>query len=219
VVTPDIGAFRERKLRLLNGTHTLSCGLAHLAGFTTVSAAMEDPEMAAFIEHLLLGEIAPAIPYSIPPGDAERFGRQVLERFRNPVVEHRWLSITVQYSAKMRMRNIPVLLEHYRRKGTVPTGFALGFAAFLCFYHQPDYPVQDDHAAYFLEKWQHQVPKNLAYTVLGDSDLWGSDLSELPGFARQVQTFVLAILQKGARPVLHEFLLKNATKNFTNTPA
>ena len=36
VVTPDIELFRELKLRLLNGTHTLTCAIAFLSGFKTV---------------------------------------------------------------------------------------------------------------------------------------------------------------------------------------
>jgi tagaturonate reductase len=219
VVAPDIDRFRERKLRLLNGTHTLSCGLAHLAGFATVSAAMEDPDMEAFIENLMLGEIAPAIPYTLPPGDAERFGRQVLDRFRNPAVEHRWRSITVQYSAKMRMRNVPVLLEHYRHSTTAPAFFALGFAAFLCFYRQPDYPVQDDRAAYFFEKWQTRTPGDLTFEVLSNTELWGVNLSVLPGLVAQVSQFVVEILAIGARSVLHNLVQKNETENLTNSSA
>lgn len=218
VVASDIDSYRERKLRLLNGTHTLSCGLAHLAGFKTVSEAMADPEMSAFVEQLMLGEIAPAIPYPMPPGDAEQFGRQVLDRFRNPSVEHRWLSITMQYSAKMRMRNVPVLLEHYRNGSDVPSCFALGFAAFLCFYHQPNYPIQDDKAAYFTEKWERETPENLTRKILSDSEFWGTDLSALPGFESQVHQYVADILEKGARRVLNEFMIKYEAKNFANTP-
>ena len=219
VVAPDINRFRERKLRLLNGTHSLSCGLAHLAGFTTVSAAMADADMAAYIEQLMLGEIAPAIPFALPAGDALQFGRQVLDRFRNPSVEHRWLSISVQYTAKMRMRNIPVLLEHYRKAGTVPVYFALGFAAFLCFYRQPGHPIQDDQAAYFTAKWEALAPANLIHEILSDTELWGADLTALPGFAAQVTQFANDLLKTGARQVLHDLALKNETKNFANTPA
>ena len=203
IVTPDIGRYRERKLRLLNATHTLSCGLAHLAGFTTVSAAMADPAMAKFIETLLFGEIAPAIPYVLPPGDAEQFGRQVLDRFRNPFVEHRWLGITVQNSAKMRMRAVPVLLEHYRNSSEVPVCFALGFAAFLCFYRQPAYPVQDDRANYFFEQWEKHPPEALAGAVLSDERFWGANLAALPGFEERVRTFLLEILKNGATGVVN----------------
>ncbi len=32
IIQPDIGFYRELKFRLLNGTHTLSCGIAFLSG-------------------------------------------------------------------------------------------------------------------------------------------------------------------------------------------
>ena len=38
IIAPDIDLYRELKLRLLNGTHTLTCGIAFLAGFDTVKA-------------------------------------------------------------------------------------------------------------------------------------------------------------------------------------
>ena len=211
VITTDINRFRERKLRLLNGTHTLSCGLAHLAGFVTVSEAMESADMSAFIEKLMFNEIALSIPYPLPAGDAETFGRQVLDRFRNPFVEHHWLNITVQFSAKMRMRNVPILLQHYRKNETAPPLFALGFAAFLCFYRHPTHPVQDDRAAYFIRKWETSPPEDLIPDILSDTGLWGTDLSVLPGFAQQVTTFVNGILEKGARQVLHDLIQKKAT--------
>lgn len=219
IVAANIDRYRERKLRLLNGTHTLSCGLAHLAGFSTVNAGMEDPHMSAFIEHLVLNEIAPSIPFTLPAGDALQFGQQVLDRFRNPAVEHRWISITVQYSTKMRMRNIPILLRHYQNQGTVPVCFALGFAAFLCFYRQTDSTFKDDRAAYFIEKWQTHQPKELISEILSDTELWGADLSALPGFAGQVHQFVLDILNKGARQVLIDWAKKHEAKNFANTSA
>ena len=43
----------------------------------------------------------------------EDFANQVFERFRNPFIDHQWLSITVQYTSKMKMRNMPLLLSHY----------------------------------------------------------------------------------------------------------
>ncbi|MBV6440145.1 MAG: tagaturonate reductase [Haliscomenobacteraceae bacterium CHB4] len=190
IIAPDIGLFRELKLRLLNGTHTLSCGLAHLAGLATVGEAMRDPAMANFIERLMLEEIAPAIPYPLPEGAAERFGRQVLDRFRNPFAEHKWLSITVQYSSKMKMRVVPVLIEHYRRGRGVPERIALGFAAMLAFLKPAQHEIQDDNIAYFFEKWETLTPEEPPRNVLSDKDFWGEDLAALPGFAERVTGFL-----------------------------
>ncbi|MEO7769236.1 MAG: tagaturonate reductase, partial [Ferruginibacter sp.] len=50
VITNDITLFKELKLRLLNGTHTLSCGVAFLAGFTTVKQAMNDSVISGFLK-------------------------------------------------------------------------------------------------------------------------------------------------------------------------
>jgi tagaturonate reductase len=154
IIRPDIEIFRELKLRLLNGTHTLSCGLAFLAGHITVKNAMDDPGFSGFVTDLMLKEIAPAIPYDVPLQDAKEFGIQVLDRFRNPHIQHQWISITMQYSSKIKMRDLPVLLRHYELVGEgssdgsdrthvsggkaamekiVPERFALGFAAYLLF--------------------------------------------------------------------------------------
>ena len=85
----------------------------------------------------------------------------------------------------------------------MPINFALGFAAFLCFYRLPDYPVNDDNADYFMEKWQRLSPEDLVWQVLSDKAKWGADLTALPGFAEKVTHFVLEILDKGAKHVLN----------------
>jgi tagaturonate reductase len=61
VLAPDINKFRELKLRLLNATHTLSCGLAHLSGFTTVKEAMQDETFVLFVTNLMKEEIIPLV--------------------------------------------------------------------------------------------------------------------------------------------------------------
>ncbi len=61
VIAPSIEKFRELKLRLLNGTHTFSCGVAYLSGFTTVKEAMANETFASFINDLSLQEISTAI--------------------------------------------------------------------------------------------------------------------------------------------------------------
>lgn len=217
VVAPEIGRFRELKLRLLNGTHSLSCGVAILAGYETVSKAMGDASMARFIERLMLHELAPAVPYDLPAGEAVQFGRQVLDRFRNPFIEHQWQSIAVQYSAKIRLRNVPVLLEHYKTSDTPPVFFALGFAAFLCYYRNPNYRIQDDQAAYFISCWEKQTPAGFCTEVLSNIELWGVNLCILSGFKDMVISFVTEILEKGASKTMLELVNKHEAKNTANT--
>jgi tagaturonate reductase len=200
IVQPDIEIYRELKLRLLNGTHTLSCGLAYLAGFGTVKKAMDDAAFSAFVTDLMFGEIAPSIPYDISLSAARDFGLRVLDRFRNPHLQHQWLSITMQYSSKMKSRDIPVLLRHYQLHDTPPPYFALGFAAYLLFMRGGSHPVNDDKAAYFAELWQK--PQGIVNTVLKDKSLWGADLTILPGFAEAVKNNLDTLINKGTAATL-----------------
>jgi tagaturonate reductase len=209
VIEPDINLFRELKLRMLNGTHTLSCGLAWLAGFDTVREAMEHADMGRFISDLMLQEIAAGIPYPVDGKIAQEFGKKVLDRFRNPYIQHHWLSITMQYTSKMRMRNVPVILKYVETMKAVPANMALGFAAYLLFlkpvvkkadgyygkWQNEEYSINDDHAAYFYEKWKKYSGAELVDQVLGDSSLWGEDLTAVPGFAAAVKE-KLSLLQE-----------------------
>jgi tagaturonate reductase len=131
VITPDITLFKELKLRLLNGTHSFNCGLAFLAGFTITREAITDKVFSVFAKNLMHTEIARAIPCEIDAKVKEDFANRVFERFCNPFIDHQWISITVQYTSKMKMRNIPLLLRHYELNDTPPVHMATGFAGFL----------------------------------------------------------------------------------------
>ena len=209
VIAPDIDLFRELKLRLLNGTHTLASGFCYLQGLDTVRESMENPETADYITKVMLTELAPAIPYKLNLSVAEDFGNQVLDRFRNPFIRHQLIDITVQYTAKMKMRNIPTLLNHYKKTEEVPVLFAKGFAAFLLFMkpvlHKEGqfygdrngelYSIRCDSAGYFDEKWKNAAsPVDLAEQVLSDETLWETDLTVLPGFAEAVKGFMTVAL-------------------------
>jgi len=206
IIAPDIEIYRELKLRLLNGTHTLSCGLAYLAGFGTVKKAMDDAAFSSFISDLMLKEIAPSIPYDIQLSKARDFGLQVLDRFRNPHLQHQWLSITLQYSSKLKSRVIPVLLRHYEKYSTPPSHIALGFAAYLLFMKGGSYAINDDKATHFAELWTK--PDTVVNAALKDRTLWGIDLTKLPGFEPSVQRNLDSLINNGVTATLAQAVQK-----------
>ncbi|GGB21316.1 tagaturonate reductase [Puia dinghuensis] len=213
IIEPDIEVYRELKLRLLNGTHTLSCGLAYLSGFNTVKNAMDDTAFSTFVQDLMLKEIAPAIPYTLPLEDARDFGLKVLDRFRNPHLQHQWISITMQYTSKMKSRDIPVLLRHYEQHDTPPPHFVLGFAAYILFMRggQPPHPVNDDKAGYFADLWKQYPAPEVATLVLKDKSLWGADLSQLPGFEGAVRLSLDDLINKGPAATLAKLTTQKST--------
>jgi tagaturonate reductase len=216
VLDPDIEKFRELKLRLLNGVHSFSCGLAFLAGFKTVREAMDDSHMASFIYNLSMNEVAVAMSNGkISYREACDFATKVIDRFRNPFIDHQWLSIAVQYSSKMKMRNIPLLAKHYQRHTHTPAHMALGFAAYLlfmkCINHNggfagfsngSSYPIQDDQAEYFAAEWRTKSVNDLVDTVLGDTRFWELDLTSFNGLAETVKADLHSLLQNGVMETL-----------------
>ncbi len=212
VMSSDIEKFRELKLRLLNGSHTLSCGIGLLMGFSTVKLAMADNIFESYIRGLMELEIGPAIcSQKISKQEANTYSQSVLERFKNPFLEHQWLSITLQYSSKMKMRNIPILLKHYERTQQPPIYISLGFAAYILFMKSvlndkqqymgslagKVYVINDDKAVLLNELWQKGTVAEVVQHILQEKELWGTDLSLLPGFANSVTAALKDIEENG----------------------
>jgi tagaturonate reductase len=223
VITGDIEKFRELKLRLLNGTHTFSSGLAYLAGFETVKEFMRDKEMSSYLEKLMMEEIAVALEgESISYKEATDFASQVMDRFKNPFLDHKWISITMNFTSKMKLRNVPLLLKYYQTKNELPQGMALGFAAYLLFMKGTAagdgsykgesggnrYDIQDEQAGYFSKKWEENNAAAFTKNVLSDTQLWDTDLTRLPGFAEAVAENLELLQQQGVKKTLAAKQLK-----------
>lgn len=219
VITDNINKFRELKLRLLNGAHTFTCGLAVLSDFSMVKEAMNNPFFEKFINELMKEEITATVTNKeIDRDEAIAFADKVLDRFRNPFIEHLWLSITMQYTSKMAMRCVPAILEYYRRFKDVPRHMAAGFGAYILFMRSEQnghgqftgkncgkkYIIQDDKAPLLHAKWQAVNPEVVVHDILADKGLWNADLSQLPGFEKAVLATVRKFLGQSADTIAKE---------------
>lgn len=222
VIESDINQHFELKLRLLNGTHSFACGVAFLAGCETVKDAMDDKVVSSFIMDIMHEEIAHAIPYQIDVHIAQKFGSKVLERFRNPYIKHPWTNIAIHYSAKIKMRCIPVLMKHYEESNAVPNSIALGFAAYIYFmkalskkgneyygeFRGEAYLIQDEQAEIFYKRWTGLSIASLVQVVLSDA-FWGADLLSLPGFKQSVIEKLNLIINNGMKEAIESISSKN----------
>lgn len=211
VITPDITLFKELKLRLLNGTHTFNSGLAFLSGFNITREAVTDKVYSVFTKNLMHQEIANAIPFEIDKKVKSDFANNVFERFCNPFIDHQWLSITVQYTSKMKMRNVPLLKRHFELNDNPPMHMATGFAGFLLFMKATKkdgnkysgerngtlYEIKDDTAAYFYNAWKDKPASAVAKEVMQDNNLWETDLTTFPGFLAAVQEQLNDMISNG----------------------
>lgn len=217
VVADDATPYRERKVRVLNGTHTAMVPLALLCGLETVQQAVEDADVGAFIRRLMFREIVPTLDAE----GAEPFARDVFDRFANPFIRHALLDITLHATMKMRVRNVPTIERFARRFGSFPPSFAFGFAAYLAFMRgeiqesaqaagarvPPDDRSDDLRAAWgALDDRSDASLRALVAGVLADRSLWETDLTAVQGFADAVSESLIRIERGGARDALREHL-------------
>jgi tagaturonate reductase len=147
----------------------------------------------------------------IPYKEACTFASTVMDRFKNPFLEHKWISISMNYTSKMKMRTVPLIQQYYKKTGKIPELMALGFAAYLVFmkcrangdkrYHGEingkTYAIDDESAGYFAEQWSSNDVDRVVDSVLADRNLWGADLTALPGFAQAVKDNIRMIQKDG----------------------
>jgi tagaturonate reductase len=148
ILAPSINKYKEIKLRLLNATHSLCCGVAILSEFLTVRDALNDKTFKDFLSSMLLDEIVPLVAEGdITMEEARSFALQVVDRFSNQSIEHLWVNIAVQYTAKMQMRVVPLVDKYVKRYSKAPTLISFGFAAFLLFMKSKNDPGAIDALA------------------------------------------------------------------------
>lgn len=212
IISDDIHKFRELKLRLLNGSHTFSCGVAYLAGFHFVRDAMADKFFNDFLEELMFREIIPAITdENISIKEAEDFAKKTLDRYRNVFIDHQWLSISAQYSFKMNLRNSFIIENYIQRFGTPPSLMAFGLAAYILFMrctqeadgkfygkaNDIKYLVTDENAFFFSGAWQTESTEETVVKILFNKDLFDIDAASMEIFKEAVVNWLKIMLEEG----------------------
>lgn len=194
VLTPDIDRYLERKLRLLNGVHTFSCGIALLAKHTFVLESMQAEWMVAYMTQLMQLDIAPLLrDAQISQEEANLFSQQVLDRFRNPFLKHAWKSIAAQFTAKMNMRNAKLMHRSIETTGQLPATMAIGFAAYFLALPQLAAVYPDDAGV----RYWNDKGESCLEDLMQDPNLWGEGLAGNANWITAVSEAVAQIQSKG----------------------
>ena len=131
VVADDIGPYRLRKVRILNGAHTANVPAAFLAGLDTVDEMMSSKLTGPFVHDVLYDEIIPAV--NLDKGMLTEFADAVVKRFSDPSMHHQLSAILMNCSSKMKSRVLPTILDA-RSKGVLPLRLCLSLAAYIRLY-------------------------------------------------------------------------------------
>lgn len=130
-LTGDVEGWERAKLRLLNGAHSTLAYAGLLRAWQSVRDAMGDPPLAGFVRRLMIEDIAPTVR---PPAslDLEAYIEALLERFRNPAIEHRLSQIAWDGSQKIPIRVLATVADAIKA-GAPLDRLALPVAAWMRF--------------------------------------------------------------------------------------
>lgn len=235
VWTDDVAPYRTRKVRILNGGHTAMVAAAFWGGCDTVLETMDHRVFSKFVQRTVFDEIVPTLdpPASqLPKGvdsldiiewvaaweqQLKDYAGEILNRFRNPTVHHRLLSITLNSTSKWKVRVLPSLRAYVEKEGTLPRRLAFSLAAIIVLYRvridergvargsrdgEP-YELSDTPEALSLlsEAWKTYDERGtwmgLSRHVLGQTSLWDMDLNEIPLLTQQVAGDLELIMRVG----------------------
>ena len=182
-VVPDLGIFRTRKVRILNGSHTTMVPVGLLHGTKTVSDILKNDFLKTFLSQTLFNEIIPSV--DLDKQQLNDYAHSVLERFSNPFIIHKLESISLNSISKFKVRVLPSLISYFRKQGKVPKNLTFSMAALIYFYGKEvskhPYPLKDDPEiiAFFNKIWSKRNIEKVVVETLSNTDLWDKNLAEI----------------------------------------
>ena len=213
IFADDIKPYKQRKVKILNGSHTAMVPVAYLCGIDTVGEAVNDPTIGKFVRDFVFNEVNPTI--DLPQDQMVAFANSVIERYQNPYIRHELMSIALNSTTKFRTRLLPTLEDYVRIEGKLPLHLVFAFAA-LCLFHKgkrgdETIALKDDPA--LLEHWTQMWTecgtdyKKFAKQALSWKEAWETDMNAIhPALADTVAGYLEAMEKKGMRAAVEEFV-------------
>lgn len=210
----SIVPYKQRKVKILNGSHTTLVPVSYLAGVDAVKETIEDPELGKFVKEFIYDEVIPTI--AIPYDQMDAYSKSVLERYMNPYVHHLLMSIALNSSSKYKERIlVSTVMQNLNDLKKMPKHALFSLAALFVFYKGvrlsdgSKIEIQDTNTA-FVEKitalWaeydQNKNARALVEAMLGYEAHWSVDLNKFEGVTDFVTASLEAILANGTRAAI-----------------
>ncbi|WP_041632676.1 tagaturonate reductase [Maribacter sp. HTCC2170] len=209
VFTDNLEPYRTRKVRILNGAHTTLVPVGYLYGIDNVRESLEDPIVGSFLKDAVFKEICPTLNQS--EQELDQFSRDVLDRFRNPYLEHALLSISLNSISKYKTRILPSVLDYIKRKNALPKRLLFSLAALIAFYkgerNTEPIPLKDTQEVldFYHKLWSNNNYETIVNNVLSNTEFWNTDLTKYDGLEDFVTICLANIMDKGMKEALKMF--------------
>jgi tagaturonate reductase len=225
----DVTPYRELKVRLLNGPHTMMFAACYLSGVDTVLEAMEDSDLSEFVKSAINEEIFPVV--NMDEEEKRQFADSVIERFLNPYNKHYLADIGMNAVYKFKSRLIPTLLDYMQEYQKLPRSIVFSLAALIVYYRsdrqdgefligkrgEDEYTIRDNKEAIaaLSHSWEqfalNEDVGQLVTDLLRNDVLWGRDLNGIEGMNDLLVEYINGILKNGMKDSVKK-LAETATK-------
>jgi tagaturonate reductase len=205
IITNDLTPYRVRKVRILNGAHTSMAVIGCAGGIQNVRDALDHPHLGKFIRRLIYDDIVPHIPGDIR--ELEKYADDVINRFRNPAIDHKLEHIALNSFSKYKVRVLPSLIDNMERNGHVPERLSFTFAALLYYYRGhgegKQFTLNDSPEVISLMKkaWSSAELSEAGTAFVCQQVLfdpyWGVDLKKYPQLVERICQQLYSIVSKG----------------------
>ena len=209
VFTNDIKKYKTLKVRILNGSHTTLVSVAYLFGIDRVRESVENTTVGNFLQAALSEEICAILDFS--DEELQSYSNDILDRFRNPSIEHELMSISLNSISKFKERVLPSILDYIEQKNALPSRLVFALASLITFYkgdrNGEAIALKDDPAIldFFANQWATNDIPALAKATLSNTDLWDTDLTQYEGLVARVTKNLEEIQSNGMEATLKSF--------------
>ncbi|HKN42765.1 MAG TPA: mannitol dehydrogenase family protein, partial [Propionibacteriaceae bacterium] len=142
-IVAEVGSFEQRKLWLLNGSHSMLAYAGSIRGYATIDEAIADPSCRSWVE-MFWDEASRHL--TLTAADIAEYREALLARFSNPRAGDQLARIAADGSTKLVVRTLPTIRAE-RAAGRVPIGCATTIAAWVLHLRGLGAPINDPGAA------------------------------------------------------------------------
>lgn len=207
VFMPTIKQFRDKKVRILNGSHTGMVPIGLQLGCETVMDAFNTPDLEKFINTMVDEEVIPMIEED--QAELKEFAAGILERFYNPYIRHMLKTISLNSLSKWETRNFPTVLDNWNKAGKVAEKEMFTFAALLTLYSGTVEFTPDDtpeHVEFIRKVWNNDDIDATVKAIVENRDIWTVDFTEVAPFVEKAAGYVKLIQKEGMAAALAKMI-------------
>lgn len=183
-VQDDITYYRSRKVRMLNGCHTMSILAGLMSGFDIVKDLLDDKVFNEYIRLGVYGEIIDSLGDN---GTLVGYADDLMSRFSNPYLNHKLESISLNSVSKIKARVMPSVKEYVEKFGKCPKILSFSFASLIKFYTGGG--TTHDEKVVTDEFERIMKTDDIVKNTLGSVALWGEDYTLIPDFENTVRKY------------------------------